>query len=143
MSYGEQNATLMSKVVVRNSNDEILVLLRSKTAHVRPLTWDLPGGLIEVDEAPEKSAIREVQEETGIKLETVEKLDFSYTVKRDGYDGPVITFTYTYKLNSDDNDVKLSAEHIEYKWVSKKEFLELEMPEKYKDATKLLNQYRL
>ena len=138
MSYGEQKATLISKIVIRNSNDEILILLRSKSAPVRPLTWDFPGGLVEVGENPKESVLREVQEETGIKLETAEKLDFSYTVKRDGYDGPVVTFTYTNKRNSDIDDVKRSSEHIEHKWVSKKEFLELEMPEKYKDAVRLL-----
>ncbi len=44
---------------VRNSNDESLFIYRFDK-------WDLPKGHLEIDETPEKGAIREVEEECGI-----------------------------------------------------------------------------
>ncbi|MBP2402658.1 ADP-ribose pyrophosphatase YjhB (NUDIX family) [Streptomyces syringium] len=39
--------------------------------------WELPGGVLEIDEAPEEGACREVLEETGIEVE-VERLTGVY-----------------------------------------------------------------
>lgn len=44
---------------VRNSNDESLFIYRFDK-------WDLPKGHLEIDETPEKGAVREVEEECGI-----------------------------------------------------------------------------
>jgi ADP-ribose pyrophosphatase YjhB (NUDIX family) len=46
--------------LVRNGRDEVLVIFR----HGK---WDLPKGKLEKDETPRQAAIREVEEECGIK----------------------------------------------------------------------------
>ena len=33
------------------------------------LTWDIPGGIVEVDESPRRAAQREVHEEIGLDIE--------------------------------------------------------------------------
>ena len=38
-------------------------------------TWGLPGGLLEIGEAPEEAVIREVKEEMGIEVREVELFD--------------------------------------------------------------------
>lgn len=58
----------VAKVVIVNKNREVLFLLRGATAPNRPLTWDLPGGIIEKNETDLQAAIREAYEETKIKL---------------------------------------------------------------------------
>ncbi|WP_405934782.1 NUDIX domain-containing protein [Streptomyces longwoodensis] len=35
-------------------------------------TWELPGGVLELDETPEAGVVREVQEETGVHVEVDE-----------------------------------------------------------------------
>lgn len=52
--------------VVRNNFNEILFIYRRKK-------WDLPKGKLDKGEIPEKAAIREVQEETGLEKVIVEK----------------------------------------------------------------------
>jgi ADP-ribose pyrophosphatase YjhB (NUDIX family) len=55
-------------VVITNSAGEMLMLRHS----YGPAVWAFPGGGIDKGEAPDHAAIREVQEELGIMLETVE-----------------------------------------------------------------------
>jgi 8-oxo-dGTP pyrophosphatase MutT (NUDIX family) len=50
------------------------VVLASRRTKRGELAWGLPKGLIEPDEAPEETAVREVQEETGILAEIEEDL---------------------------------------------------------------------
>jgi 8-oxo-dGTP pyrophosphatase MutT (NUDIX family) len=58
--------------LVYNDNKEILLIYRKNK-------WDLPKGKIEVHEPTNECAIREVQEETGIKeLQIIEKLASTY-----------------------------------------------------------------
>lgn len=53
--------------VVRNSKGEILFIFRNEI-------WDLPKGKIEKNESIEEAALREVEEECGIKQLTLDKL---------------------------------------------------------------------
>lgn len=79
--------TLKSKIpvvkagggLVYNEKGEILFILRNGK-------WDLPKGGVEKNETIEKTAIREVEEETGVKgLQIVKKLPKTYHVfKRNG-----------------------------------------------------------
>jgi 8-oxo-dGTP diphosphatase len=48
-------------------NDKIVLVKRKYPPFVDD--WCLPGGFIEAQEAPQDSAIREVEEETGLKIE--------------------------------------------------------------------------
>ncbi len=136
--HNGQKVVLISKVVIANGSDKILVLFRNESAPKRPLTWDLPGGLLEANESPKEAVMREVKEETGIKLNSVKILDVSYSIKGDGYDCPIITFIYTHRLESNTDEVKLSHEHNRYKWVAKDEFFRLKIPQKYKNAVEFI-----
>lgn len=86
--------------------------------------WDFPKGHIEKGETIEEAARRELEEETGIKDIYIvpgfeEKL--GYFFKRDGkiVHKEVVFFLAETKTSS----VKLSHEHIGYKWLSYHEAL--------------------
>ncbi len=56
-------------VVRENNGPKVLV-----TQHSVHLGWDFPKGQIEPGETGEQAALREVEEETGVKAEIVEKI---------------------------------------------------------------------
>lgn len=61
-----------------NSEGEILI--------VKPVykdTWNLPGGVVEANESPQKACIREVQEEIGIEVKPEGLLCIDYTSKKE------------------------------------------------------------
>ena len=65
-------------VIFRNANGDFEVALVS-----RRNIWCLPKGLIEENETAEEAALREVQEETGLKGEIVSKIgEVSYSFFR-------------------------------------------------------------
>ncbi|MBP6386370.1 MAG: NUDIX hydrolase [Pseudarcicella sp.] len=63
--------------VIKNTNNEILLMYRLKK-------WDLPKGKLDKGESSETAAIREVEEECGVKASISDKLCTTY-------------HTYTYK----------------------------------------------
>jgi len=55
--------------LVLTCGDGLLVLLRDDIPTIKwPGYWDLPGGGREGDESPETCALRELEEETGLRL---------------------------------------------------------------------------
>src|ERR671935_2744986 len=56
-------------VVYRRVHDEVEICLAARRTRRGDLAWGLPKGLIEPEEAPEKAALREVAEETGLQAE--------------------------------------------------------------------------
>jgi len=66
-------------VVVRRRERAVDVALAARRTRKGDLAWGLPKGLVEKGEAPEETAVREVQEETGLVAEIIEPLgDISY-----------------------------------------------------------------
>ncbi|WP_346729161.1 NUDIX domain-containing protein [Lederbergia citrea] len=55
-----------SLVIVLNEKRQILL------QNITDGTWGLPGGLMEIEESLEDAARREVFEETGLKIDTLE-----------------------------------------------------------------------
>ena len=78
-------------------------------------------------EDPQKAAVRETLEETGLQLQTVEPV---LALKHPRAD---MKF-FVYVSNVDKPEVKLSYEHDRYDWLSVEDALELEMPKRFKAA---------
>ncbi|HEY6678169.1 MAG TPA: NUDIX hydrolase [Actinomycetota bacterium] len=56
-------------VVYRRSDEGVEIVLAARRTRRGDLAWGLPKGLVEADETPEQTAVREVQEETGLEAE--------------------------------------------------------------------------
>ncbi|SQA97434.1 8-oxo-dGTP diphosphatase [Cedecea neteri] len=55
--------------IIRNQQGEIFITQRAADAHMAN-KWEFPGGKIEAGESPEQAVIRELQEETGIVVQS-------------------------------------------------------------------------
>jgi len=103
--------------LVENDKNEILLIYRLKH-------WDLPKGKIEKDELPYESAKREVEEECGISVDTVEKQVAStfHIYKMNNIFYLKKTFWYPMKYTGTEKLVPQSEEDIEKAvWVKKSE----------------------
>ncbi len=94
--------------LVFNENEEVLFIKRNGK-------WDLPKGGVEKNETMEETAIREVEEETGVgKLSIVKKLPKTYHVfKRNGKYRLKITTWYEMKSTFKGDLIGQAEEGIE------------------------------
>jgi 8-oxo-dGTP pyrophosphatase MutT (NUDIX family) len=98
---------ITQNIFLLNKNNEFLIL-KHKSGK-----WLLPGGRLEIGESWLKGLIREIKEETGInnfKIKSIFQVD-TWEYKGDSY------FGIFYIGKTDINQVILSVEHIDYKWI--------------------------
>ena len=60
---------LTMRGIIRNENNEILILKRHPKSRTDPNTWELPGGKVEAGEFFDDALIREIKEETNLDCE--------------------------------------------------------------------------
>ena len=60
--------------IIRNAEGEIYITQRAADAHMAH-KWEFPGGKIEAEESPEQAVIRELQEEVGITVTSLQQFD--------------------------------------------------------------------
>lgn len=120
MMSERKNMGVTQKAVVLRGDGKFITIRRSDTAPSHPLAWDLPGGELECGEDPIIGITREIKEETGLDVMELKPFDTF------GQENPVgFWVTIAYKCQTVSEEVALSYEHSEYKWVSREEFLEL------------------
>lgn len=107
-----------SVVLVENIEGDLLLLKRGIKS--RQQGWCLPGGGIDKGESDLKTAVRELYEETGIKVKKRDLVHIGIALSVKGF----YVSIYYIKLNKEVN-VKISEEHSEYKWTSNFDSLDL------------------
>ena len=116
MAEGE--ITVALKAILYRPDGTFLALRRSASAPIKPLAWDLPGGRIQMGEETEDGVIREIKEETGL---SVENLRLLHVIARNSSSGQFwVTICYTARPSSE--EVRLSFEHCDSRWVTPEEF---------------------
>lgn len=117
------NVKFAQKCIIENEEGKILILKRSNYKNnYTDYKWDFPGGTVELGEDCRESIKRECLEEAKIKLNSFKPIIV--------YSRPIPNryfFIFSLCISKDweliENKICLSHEHIEYKWIDKKEFL--------------------
>ncbi len=109
-----------AKAIIFNTKLKKLLVLKRSVYDIAAGFWENAGGKKEVGETLEDSLKREVQEETGIE---VNDFYFLYTSVNNEKNNPY--FIIGYFVPTEKEDIELSFEHVEYRWVSIEEYLEL------------------
>lgn len=105
---------LVAKVLLVNPAGEVLKLRRSDTDQRRPLEDDIPGGWVDEGEELSQAAIRETEEEVGIKLSSA---DIKLVYTKTGMTDKGNTCWLFYIGRTAQTDVILSDEHDQAEWV--------------------------
>jgi len=104
--------------IVKNKN-KFLILKRSSSMEIHPNKWSFPGGKLEKGEDIYDCLSRELKEETGLEIQPELQYISDYTYERPNKDW---TLGFCFLVTSESNQVKLSSEFTDYKWITKSEF---------------------
>ncbi|HVY01668.1 MAG TPA: NUDIX domain-containing protein [Candidatus Nanoarchaeia archaeon] len=109
-------AVTVDLVVFTVRENKLQVLLIKRKLEPFKDKWAIPGGFVRIDESLETAAIRELEEETGLKNVYLEQLYTFGKLDRDPR-GRVITVSYLALVNSDKIELKATADASEAKWL--------------------------
>lgn len=114
---------------------KFLIMQRSDKSRGEFYYWELPGGRMEFGENPEEALKREVKEETGLQVELISPLNV-WTFFRE-------VNTQTVGINflciAGVQDVQLSYEHIDFRWVEEVDMLNYDFHPTIKDEIEKWN----
>lgn len=109
----KSSETVKIAVVVLRSGSSILVGKRTKNDK-----WGLPGGRFEDDESKEEVAIREVREETGLKLKQGDLIfNGAHEIKAGGERKKIYVFTAEFPGGEPTTENDPDEEFSEWRWV--------------------------
>ncbi len=126
-------------VIYNIKNKKFLLLFRKAHDNYKEL-WDFPRGIVEEDE--KSTVVREIKEETGInEINFISKFRevISFFYKKD--DELVKKEIIYYLVKTEQEEIKLSYEHDDYKWTSFKEAINLLTHKNSKQILKKANKF--
>jgi dihydroneopterin triphosphate diphosphatase len=103
--------------IYRKAGNEFeFLLLKRNDDEVYPGIWSVAGGRVNENEKAFEAAKREMTEETGLTAKNfyvVEKVNTFYEMRND-----VINLVPLFLAEANEGEVKLSGEHIDFKWMN-------------------------
>lgn len=110
-------------------HDNKVLLLKQKNGR-----WDLPGGKVDQGEAVTDALLREVREETGLKVKPEKHLTITNRVRMRHKNLLVLSFLCSPRQKLHKKRIKLSHEHGDYKLIDINKAKKLKMPKRHKKA---------
>ena len=124
-----------AKAFIVRDNKLFMMKRRPNDPH-KPGKLDIPGGRLELGENPFDGLKREMKEETGAEVEIIMPIAVKHFTREDGQN---ITLTM-YWCNLITDEIRLSEEHTEYKWLDIDSELS-EIPEFFHEAISNYKKY--
>ena len=111
---------LVVRAIIKDSENNILILKRAPDSRSNPRCWELPGGKVEPGESFDHAMIREIKEETNLNISLRRAMGIAQQ------DLPHIHSVHVIMtVNVDSGDLKISDEHTDYRWASLEEIKSL------------------
>ena len=115
----------MGGVVARTREDDVEIVICGFNAQPGHIVWGLPKGTPEDGETREQTALREVNEETGLQVsidEFVESIDYCFERYGDG--APCHKVVHFYLMCANGGDLSLHDQEFDYvHWLSASEVM--------------------
>jgi len=130
---------IIQKVVVGGvifNDNKILIVQRNSNEDIFPNLWELPSGKKEDLEIANDALIREIFEETNIKVQIVMPFDvFNYQIEKPDVIKDSTQINYLVKPENN-FEVKLSSEHQKFAWVNETEINNYNISDSTKNVIK-------
>lgn len=110
---------VVTALILNPQKDKFLIVKRKKSESIHSSLWAFPGGKVEGNEILIDALKREVKEETSLEVnDDFKKLsEFEYKRPNGG-----VTLGICFSCIALSENVKISKEHDDFKWVKPEEF---------------------
>ncbi len=108
---------ILVKGIVKYEDKYLVVRKWYDDRVAEPYQWDFIDGSIEFKEAPDKAVLRTVLEQAGISV-TIDRLLYTWTFLT----GEVFNIGISYLCLATMDNVTLSEELVDYRWIKREEF---------------------
>jgi 8-oxo-dGTP diphosphatase len=122
---------LSMKVVIRDNDGKCLLIKRSMDSKGNPGKWDFPGGKVDPGETFDEGLLREVYEETRLRISLERPL---HVAESESPSNRVVYLFMEGKLV--DGEVFLSEEHEDHIWIQKSEMKNMDLATQFLDFGK-------
>ncbi|HJQ08550.1 MAG TPA: NUDIX hydrolase [Candidatus Saccharimonadales bacterium] len=112
---GAQIASVTARVLIINTTGKVLIIRRSATDPLHAGAWDLPGGRVDAGEDVCDAALRETEEEVGLRLQAPRIVFANSASRQQGGSG---TWVFFAEHVSDGVSLTLGDEHEAIKWIA-------------------------
>jgi len=125
----ERYVDVSGAVIIKQDEkgNNLLLLIRRAPSDRWPHVWEFPRGKCEGKESINQCLKREVKEETNLDVEIVSYIN-KYEYIADEGKRKSTQYNYLCKLKNKNQEVELSHEHSEYKWITTFAEAELMVP---------------
>jgi len=117
-------AVTVDCLITRLQGDEQQILLIRRKNEPYRNKWALPGGFMDINERLEDAAMRELEEETGLKISNLEQFHVFDEPGRDPR-GRTITVVFKGQVEDHESAIRPASDTTEVKWFPVDELPEL------------------
>lgn len=115
---------IIGAVLENTTTKKILILKRSETKQFAPGQWEIVLGRLKQFESPKEGIKREISEETGLEDSLIKRVINTGHHFRGENIPKNEHITINFWCQTDNDEISISDEHTEYKWVNPEEALE-------------------